>query len=60
MIHISKLKIGFFFSFENGNKTYKVKRFSSNRKYLYYSDRDGNEYSLDLSNSFCVVREYRF
>lgn len=60
MIHISKLKTGFFFSFLNGNKIYKVIRFSSNKKYLYYSDLYGNEYSLDLTNSFDVVRHFRF
>lgn len=60
MIHISQLKTGFYFSFENGNKIYKVDRFTSNRKYLQYSDRYGNSYTLDLTQSFSVVREYRY
>lgn len=60
MIHISQLKIGFYFSFENGNKIYKVDRFTSNRKYLQYSDKYENCYTLDLRQSFSVVREYRY
>jgi len=59
-IHISTLKKHSFFSFINGNKIYKVVRFSSNRKYLYYVDKHNNEYSLDLSSSFYVVKHYNF
>lgn len=60
MIHISQLKTGFYFSFENGNIIYKVDRFLPYRKYLQYSDRYGNTYTLNLTQSFSVVRQYRY
>lgn len=54
-IHISKLKTGMRFKFIASNKTYKVNRFSSNRKLIYYSD--GNqEYSMYSDQDFNVLK----
>lgn len=56
MIHIKNLKLGTFFSFLNGSKLYKVNRFSSNRKYLFYIDEQRNEYSLDRTQDYYVIQ----
>ena len=57
MKHIKTFKVGNYFSFPNGNKTYKVTRFSSNRKYMFYVDNERNEYSLDTTQDYYLVNQ---